>query len=87
MHRIIKFSEKVWLEPTDMNTDIRKKANNDFEKDLFKFINKAVFGKTMQNVRKHIDIGLVATEARRNYLLSELNYHTTKHFSKNLLTR
>ena len=48
-------------------------------------MNNSVFGKTMENVRKHRDIKLVATEERRNKLVSEPNYHTTKHFSENLL--
>ena len=68
-----------------MNTDLRKKAKNDFETDFLKLINNAVFGKTMENVRKHRDIKLVTTERRRNYLVSEPNYHTTKFFTKNLL--
>ena len=68
-----------------MNTDLRKKAKNDFEKYFFKLMNNAVFGKTMENVRKHRDIKLVTTERRRNYLVSEPNYHTTKFFTENLL--
>ena len=44
-----------------------------------------VFGKTMENVRKHRDTKLVATERRRNYLISEPNYHSTKFFTENLL--
>ena len=67
-----------------MNTKLRKKAKNNFEKDFFKLMNNAVFGKTMENVRKHRNIKLVTTE-RRNYLVSEPNYHTTKFFTENLL--
>ena len=48
-------------------------------------MNNAGFGKTMENVRKDGDIKLVTTERRRNYLVSEPNYHTTKFFTKNLL--
>ena len=48
-------------------------------------MNNAVFGKTMENVRKHRDIKLVVTERRRNYLVPEPNYHTTKFFAENLL--
>ena len=48
-------------------------------------MNNSVFGKTMENVRKHRDIKLVATNKRRNQLVSEPNYHTTKWFSENLL--
>ena len=49
-------------------------------------MNNSVFGKNMENVRKHRDIKLVITEERRNYLVSEPNYHTTKFFSERLLT-
>ena len=48
-------------------------------------MNNAVFGKTMENVREHRDIKLVTTERKRNYLMSEPNYHTTKLFTENLL--
>ena len=52
---------------------------------LKRTINNAVFGKTMENVRKHRDIKLVTTDKRRNQLASEPNYHTTKYFSENLM--
>ena len=68
-----------------MNTELRKKAKDDFEKDFFKLMNNAVFGKKMENLRKHRDIKLVTTDKRGTRLVSELNYHTTKWFSKNLL--
>ena len=68
-----------------MNTELRKNAKNDFEKDFFKLMNNAVFGKTMENVRKHRDIKLVKTDVKRKKLVSEPNYHTTKWFSENLL--
>ena len=61
-----------------MNTKLRKEAKNDFEKDFFKLINNAVFGKTMENVRNHRDIKLITTDKKRNKLVSELNYHTVQ---------
>ena len=66
------------------NTGLRKKATVDFEKEFFKLMNNAVFGIAMENIRKHKDIKLVTTE-RRNYLLSERYYHTTKFFPGNVL--
>ena len=69
-----------------MNTKLRRKAKNNFEKDFFKLMNNAVFGKTMENVRKYRNIKLVTTESRRNYLVSEPSYHYIKFFTENLLT-
>ena len=68
-----------------MNTKLRKEAKNEFEKDFFKLMNNSVFGKTMENLRKHRDIKLVTTDEKRSKLVSEPNYHTTKRFSENLL--
>ena len=68
-----------------MNTKLRQKEKSNFQKDFLKLKNNAVFGKTMENVRKHRNIKLVITERRRNYLVSEPNYHTRKFFTENLL--
>ena len=86
VHRGIQFNQEAWLKPyIDMNTELTKKAKNDFEKDFFKLMNNAVFGKTMENMRKHKDIKLVTTDKRRNQLVTELNYHAIKCFSESLL--
>ena len=87
VHRVIKFNQNAWLEPyIDMNTDLTKKAKNDFEKFFFKLINNVVFRKIMENVIKRWNITLVTTESRRIYWVSEPNYHNTKFFLENLLT-
>ena len=67
-----------------MNTELRKVAKNDFEKDLFKLMNNSVFGKTMENIRKHRDIKLVTTNKRRSKLVSEPNYHTMNYILEDL---
>ena len=85
IHRIIEFNQKAWLKPyIDMNTELRKLAKDDFEKDLFKLMNNAVFGKTMENIRKHRDIKLVTTNKRRSKLVSEPNYHAMNYISEDL---
>ena len=82
---VIKFNEKAWLDPyVKMNTE-RNITKNDFEKDFFKLMNNAVFAKTVENVKKHKGIKLVTAKRRKNYLVSEPNYHTTKFFTENLL--
>ena len=86
VHRIIQFDQEAWLKPyIDMNTNLRKDAKNDFEKDFFKLMNNSVFRKTMENVRNHRDIKIVTTDKRRSILASEPNYHSTKYISKDLL--
>ena len=85
IHRIIEFNQEAWLKPyIVMNTELRKLAKDDFEKDLFKLINNAVFGKTMENIRKHRDIKLVTTNKKRSKLVSEPNYHTINYISEDL---
>ena len=63
-----------------MNTELRKKAQNEFEKKFFKLMNNSVFGKTIENVRNHRDIKLVTSDKRRKRLVSEPNYHPIKIF-------
>ena len=85
VHRIIEFNQKAWLKPyIDMNTELRKVAKDDFENDLFKLMNNAVFGKTMKNIRKNRDIKLVTTDKKRSKLVSEPNYHTMNYISEDL---
>ena len=85
VHQVIEFDEEACLkEYINFNTELRKNAANDFEKDFFKLMNNAVFGKTMENVRKHRDIKLVRIDKKRNKLVSEPNYHTMKLTDDNL---
>ena len=86
VHRVIEFRQESWLKPyIDMNTELRKYAKNDFEKDFFKLMNNSAYGKTVENVRNHKDIRVVTTDKRTSILASEPNYHSTKYISKDLL--
>ena len=85
IHRGIKFEESEWLKPyIDLNTNLRAKATNDFEKDFFKLMNNAVFGKTMENIRNRVDIHLVTNKKEARKLIKQTNYQHRTIFSKNL---
>ena len=85
IRRVNEFYKKEWLKPyIDMNTELRKAAKDDFEKDLFKLMNNSVFGKTMENIRKDRDIKLVTTDKKRSNFVSEPNYHTINLISEDL---
>ena len=68
-----------------MNTELRKKAQNEFENFFFKLMNNSVFGKTMENVTNQRDIKLVTSDKRRMRLVSEPNYHLHTIFLEHLM--
>ena len=86
VHKVITFRQGAWLKPhIDLNTELRIKSANDFEKDFYKLCINSAFGKTMENVRKHRDIKLVTNDQKRGILASEPNYHSTEYVSDDLL--
>ena len=60
MHRVIEFNQSRWMKPyVDLNTELRKKATDDFEKDFYNIMNNSVYGNTMVNILNRKDIELV----------------------------
>lgn len=89
IHRILEFDEKPWMEPyIRLNTELRKKAKTTFEKDFFKLMNNSVFGKTMENIRKRVDIKLVKTDGSENEkirkIIAKPNFNRRVKFSDEL---
>ena len=86
IHRVIEFDQSPCLKTyIDFNTQLRMAATNDFEKDFFKLMNDSVFGKTMENIRKHRNIKLVTTEEKYLRTVMKPNFKSGVLFGENLM--
>ena len=75
-----------WVEQNiDFNTEKRKMAKNDFEKDFFKLMNTAVFRKTMENLRKRLIVELVNNQSKARKLTRKPTFHAFKIFNEDLV--
>ncbi|WP_185964908.1 hypothetical protein, partial [Klebsiella pneumoniae] len=86
IHRAIQFSQSCWLKPyIDANTSRRAAATTAVEKDYFKLLNNSIFGKTLQNQRRHIDVKLVTDDKKLKKLVQKPNFNTSIVINKNLV--
>ena len=86
VHRVLKYDQSPWLKQyIDFNTEKRKNAKNAFEKDFFKLMNNSVFGKTMENIRKRVDVRLVTDKKTFLKLTIKPTYVSSKIFNENLV--
>ncbi|CAI6375102.1 unnamed protein product [Macrosiphum euphorbiae] len=85
VHRVIHFNQSDWLAKyIKLNTEMRKRATNAFEKDFFKLMNNAVFGKTMQSKRKEMKMELVSCEWRLQKLINKSTFKYCTNYNENL---
>ena len=83
---MIEFDQSAWMKPyIDFNTQLRTKAKNDFEKDFFKLMNNSVFGKMMENIRKHRNIKLVRNKEAYLKTVMKPNFKSGILFGENLM--
>ncbi|XP_066905881.1 uncharacterized protein [Halyomorpha halys] len=86
IHRVLTFKQSDYLKKyIDLNTEMRTKATNDFEKDFYKLMNNSVFGKTMENIRNRKYIKLLTDPVKYTKYVSKPNYEHTTIFSENLV--
>ena len=89
VHRVLEFNQEPWMAPyIEMNTELRKQASSDFEKDFFKLMNNSEFGKTMENLRKRINAHLVKGVNEINKLkklIAKPSFNAFKVFNENLV--
>ena len=87
VHRVLKFDQSPWLKQyIDFNTQKRTQAKNSFEKDFFKPMNNSVFDKTMENLRKRVDVKLATDEKKLMKLTSKPTFVTSTIFNEKLVT-
>jgi len=85
IHRVLTFAQSTWLKTyIDFNTEKRKQARNDFEKDFFKLMNNAVFGKTMENLRKRVTVHLITSPDKLRKRIASPAFDAFRIFSENL---
>ena len=86
VQRAIEFQHSKWMKAYIMlNTMLRKAAKNQFEKDFFKFMNNSVFGKTMENIKKHKDMKFVTSKQKYRKYVMKPNFMDGHPFSKHLI--
>ena len=86
VHRVLEFNQSPWLKQyINFNTQKRTQAKNSFEKDFFKLMNNSVFGKTMENIRKRVDVRLITDEKKLLKMASKPTYVSSKIFNENLV--
>ena len=87
IYRAVRFDQSPWMAPyIRMNTKLRKQAKSSFEQDLYKLINNSVFGKTMENIRRRIDVKLVRSteEEKLRKLIAKPSFNRSVMFDDNL---
>ena len=86
VHRVLQFDQSAWLKQyIDFNTQKRTNAKNALEKDFFKLMNNSVFGKTMENTRKRVDVRLITNEKKLLKMVAKPTYVSSKIFNENLV--
>ena len=86
IHKILSFKQSNWLKSyVDFNTEKREQSSDEFNKNLYKLLNNYIYGKSIENLRKRMNVKLISDKKTYLRCVNKLNFVSQKIFDKNFV--